>query len=516
MFAAPAIHARQHRTRVGLANNGKRCACEHYTQIKVAICELANAIMPERKLFAGARLRNLRRSNNLTQREFAKRLNISASYLNQLENNQRPLSAAVMLALVDAFEVDLAGFASDESVRMAADLREALADPILGGRRPSMQEMKIAIANTPDFAHAFLAVHRGYQNLQESLASLNDILERSFVPPIPLPYEEVRDFFHYSDNYFDTLDRRAEARAKEAGIDGTHNKEAAIERLGEKHGIAVTFETGSLSEHTLSQLNTDSKVLSINRDLPLPSQSFHLWHQIAMLEDREEIDKLIKEAPFKTKEGRMIAQIALANFSAGATLMPYGEILAAASDYRHDIDLLARRFCASIEQVAHRLSTLQRPGARGVPFYFVRVDRAGAITKRHSTTRLQFARYGGACPLWNVHQAFETPGEIVRQLAETPDGERYICIARTITKRSPGFRAPIRRYAIALGSPVDFVKDIVYGDDLKVESPNAYDKIGVSCRICNRMACAQRAVPPIDRSIRILLNRREIVPFQIN
>jgi len=472
--------------------------------------------MPGRKLFAGARLRNLRKSNDLTQREFAKRLDVSASYLNQLENNQRPLSASVLLALVDAFEIDLSGFASDESVRLVADLQEALADPILAGRRPSRQEMKLAISNTPEFAHAFLVLHRGYQNLQESMASYNDILERGQIAPIPLPYEEVRDFFHYNDNYFDKLDKSAEARARQAGIDGVRNKEAALARLEQKHEITVSLERGDLSREVFSEMDVDAKHLRINSEMPRSSQCFLLWHQIALIEDRAEIEKMITEARFQTAEGASIARIALGNFCAGATLMPYGEFLAAASDCRHDVELLATKFGASIEQVAHRLSTLQRPGARGVPFYFVRVDRAGAITKRHSTTRLQFARYGGACPLWNVHQAFETPGEIVRQLAETPDGERYICIARTVTKRSAGFRSPIRRYSIALGSPVDFAKYIVYADDLKVDSPDAYDKIGVSCRICNRKFCPQRAVPPIDRPISIDPNTRKIVPFQID
>ncbi|MFV2054037.1 helix-turn-helix domain-containing protein [Aliiroseovarius sp. YM-037] len=471
--------------------------------------------MAERKLFAGARLRNLRKDENLSQRDFAKRLGISASYLNQLENNQRPLSAAVMLALVDNFEIDLTSFAEDESIRLAADLNEALAEPILAGHRPSKQETKAAMAHAPEFVRALLAFHTGYQNLKNSLVSLNDILEKGQIPAIPLPYEEVRDFFHYSDNYFDSLDKAAEARAREVGIDGIKNKSAAVDRLAEKHGISVSFERGKLPGETLSELHPDSKRLIINTAHPEPSQTFLLWHQIALLEDTDEIDRIVDEAGFQTPEGRSIARMALANFSAGATIMPYGEFLAIASDLRHDLELLASKFGASLEQVAHRLSTLQRTGAKGVPFYFMRVDRAGAITKRHSTTRLQFARYGGACPLWNVHQAFETPGEIVRQLAETPDGERYVCIARTITKRGQGFNAPIRRYAIALGSPVEYVKDIVYGDDLKVNLLEAYDKIGISCRICNRTECPQRAVPPIDRNILVDTHTRRIVPFRI-
>lgn len=471
--------------------------------------------MQGRKLFAGARLRNLRQTTKLTQRDFATRLGISTSYLNQLENNQRPLSATVILGLVDGFGADLASFAADESDRLVADLGEAIADPIIKGTKPSRQDVKIAITNTPSFAHAFIAVHRGYQNLQERLAALNDVLEREAIPTAPLPYEEVRDFFHYNDNYFDELDRNAEARAKEAGADSVRDADAALERLASLHNISVAFERGTLKRDVFLEFCEGSQLLRVNAEMPPESQAFHLWHQIALLEDGDVIERLLEGAAFQSPEAASIARIGLGNFCAGATMMPYGAFQAAAMDFRHDIELLADRFGASLEQVSHRLSTLQRPGLRGVPFFFIRVDRAGTITKRHSTTKLQFARYGGACPLWNVHQAFETPGEIVRQLAETPDNERYVCIARTVTKRSMGFRAPIRRYAIALGSPIAYADNVVYADDLPVDRNEAYDKIGISCRICARRDCPQRSVPPIDRKIAIDPKERRVVPYHI-
>lgn len=146
--------------------------------------------------------------------------------------------------------------------------------------------------------------------------------------------------------------------------------------------------------------------------------------------------------------------------------------------------------------MAQRLSTLQRVGAKGVPFFFVRVDRAGTITKRHSATRLQFARFGGACPLWNVHSAFEAPGRILRQLAQTPDGARYLCLARDISKPGGSFRAPVRRYAIGLGYEILHAEHLVYADDLDLKTEAAYEPIGISCRICERRDCHQRAVPP--------------------
>ncbi|WP_370304080.1 short-chain fatty acyl-CoA regulator family protein, partial [Pseudooceanicola sp.] len=173
------------------------------------------------------------------------------------------------------------------------------------------------------------------------------------------------------------------------------------------------------------------------------------------------------------------------------------------------------RFGASIEPAAHRLSTLQRPGAKGIPFFFVRVDQAGTITKRHSATRLQFARFGGACPLWNVHRAFETPGRFLRQLAETPDGVRYISLARDISKSGGSFGAPVRRYAISLGCEVRHADSLVYADGLDLKNDSAYEPIGISCRICERKTCHQRSVPPLERRLTINADERGVLPYEV-
>src|SRR5690606_20828906 len=174
------------------------------------------------------------------------------------------------------------------------------------------------------------------------------------------------------------------------------------------------------------------------------------------------------------------------------------------------------RFGASVEQVAHRLSTLQRPGMKGVPVFFARIDRAGNITKRHSAAKLQFARFGAACPLWNVHQAFETPGRIIRQLAETPDGVRYLCVATELATGGGGSNAPQRRYAIALGCEISYAADFVYADGLDLTSRAAFEPIGISCRICERPNCAQRAVPPLKSRLSVNHNRRGVVPYAIS
>jgi predicted transcriptional regulator len=205
----------------------------------------------------------------------------------------------------------------------------------------------------------------------------------------------------------------------------------------------------------------------------------------------------------------------MANYFAGAVLMPYRRFAEAARETRHDLERLSIQFGASIEQVAHRLSTLQRPGAKGIPFFFVRVDQAGTITKRHSATRLQFARFGGACPLWNVHSAFETPGQFLRQLADTPDGVRYFCLARDVSKSGGAYHTPIRRFAIGLGCEVRHADQIVYADGLNTKLASAYQPIGISCRICERVGCHQRSVPPLEGKLRIDPNHRDALPYEV-
>jgi predicted transcriptional regulator len=238
-------------------------------------------------------------------------------------------------------------------------------------------------------------------------------------------------------------------------------------------------------------------------------------HQYALIAQGRLLEATLDLARFQTDTARSIAKVGMANYFAGAVLMPYGRFMEAAGETRHDLEELAVRFGASIEQVAHRLSTMQRPGAKGIPFFFVRVDQAGTITKRHSATRLQFARFGGACPLWNVHQAFETPGRFLRQLAETPDGVRYLCLARDVSKSGGSFHAPTRRFAIGLGCEVQHASAVVYADGMDIGTASAYQPIGISCRICERTNCHQRSVPPLERQLRIDPDQRGTLPYEI-
>jgi predicted transcriptional regulator/DNA-binding XRE family transcriptional regulator len=461
--------------------------------------------MNNRKLYAGAKLRETRTRLGLTQRAFAEKLGVSLPYLNQMENNNRPVSTAVVLALASEFGFDVTELASGESERLVADMKEALGDPVFGENAPPLPDLRLAASNTPALARAFLELHRAYRQQHERLASLDEALGREDARLQSSPWEEVRDFFHYCDNYVDAIDRAAERFA------GAGDPETAARALFERQGIAVEIADSP----TIRGYDAQARRLVLSDRAAPATRRFQLLHQVALIARNSLLDATLDLARFQTEEARAIAKIGLANYFAGAALLPYNRFLDAARETRHDLETLAHMFGASIEQVAHRLSTLQRPGAKGIPFFFVRVDQAGTITKRHSATRLQFARFGGACPLWNVHQAFETPGRFLRQLAETPDGVRYFCLARDVQKPGGSFRAPVRRYAIGLGCEVKHASDLVYADSMDLTNPSAFEAIGISCRICERTQCHQRSVPPLERRLRVDHDRRGMLPYEI-
>jgi predicted transcriptional regulator len=235
--------------------------------------------------------------------------------------------------------------------------------------------------------------------------------------------------------------------------------------------------------------------------------------QVARLEAADLIDEFAAADAFSSDEARELARIGFASYFAGALVLPYGRFLAEAEALRYDIELLAQRFGVSFETVCHRLSTMQRPDARGIPFFFVRVDRAGNISKRQSATDFHFSRTGGTCPLWNVYEAFAQPGKVLTQLSRMPDGRTYLWIARSVSRRSGGFGAPSRDFAVALGCDARHAERLVYSRGLNLRDPQAATDIGAGCKVCDRENCAQRAYPAVGKTLKIDGNVRRLAPY---
>lgn len=460
---------------------------------------------PPRRLFAGPQLRDLRRHHALSQAAAAARLGISTSYLSQIENGDRPLTELVLAALARAFPQDWGTIGEDAGLAAAAIA--AATDPRIDGGVDADPALTRALRRQPALARRLVALHAAYARVEAQVRVLDDRVD-SGESEARQPWEAVRDWFHGAGNYIDALDRGAEALAATFPADTTPRR-AIADRLQSRHRVTIELGEGG---GALRAYDPVRRTLRIDRTLPPESALFQLGHQLVRIELRDAIDATTAASGLTDSAAAALLSVGLANYAAGALLMPYSRFREAARIVRHDIDRLRQRFGVSFEQACHRLSTLQRPGAEGVPVFFCRVDMAGNITKRHSATPLQFARFGGACPLWIVHEAAAIPDRILVQRAETPDGVRYVTMAKGLVKPSGSYTRSPRRYAVTLGCETTHAADFVYADDLRGDG--AATPIGSSCRICPRLDCDQRAFPPAASAIAIDPDARGVVPYR--
>ena len=468
-----------------------------------------------RKTFLGVKLKTLREQRGLTQAALAQALKLSPSYVNQLENNERPLSVAVLLRLQSALGVDLQFFSEDDEARLFAQLHEIVAEtPVPGGVPES--ELRTLVQQMPGMAQLILRLHGRARGAEQRVSNLGGGERGAPLAAGPGPHEEVRDFFYAHHNHMDALDRAAEALATglggdEAGITPLSQQDLA-QRL-EAHLItAHRIQVQLVADERLRRYEPAQRLLLLSESLSPGQRAFQLATQLAYLECGAEMDRLIASASF-SPEAAALARIGLASYFAGAVVLPYRAFLSAAQALRHDIALLAKRFGVSFETVCHRLSTLQRREARGVPFFFVRVDRAGNISKRQSATDFHFSRSGGTCPLWNVYEAFGQPGRVLTQVARMPDGRSYLWIAHCELRATGGYGSPAREFAIGLGCDLRHAEQLVYAKGLDLGDPDSATPIGPGCKLCEREGCAQRAFPALGKHLRIDENERTAEPY---
>ncbi|WP_298917037.1 helix-turn-helix domain-containing protein [uncultured Algimonas sp.] len=448
------------------------------------------------KLLIGPRLRRLRTQLGLTQTRMAEDLGISGSYLNLMERNQRAMSAKVLLKLSETYDIDLSDLTSGTDRQLVGELFDALRDPALGQDRVPKSEVEDVVGASPATARALIRLHERYTQLSRRLVREEGADEVLDALDAAVPADElVRDALHRARNYFDPLDRAAEALAQEMRLRRGEPMAMLRERLAERHNIVVRVLPYDLLPGMLRYFDRHSGRLNLSELLPDSSRRFQVAARLAMLEQRPLIDRLIAELALGRPEAERLMRTTLANYFAAALLMPYGAMLKAAEDLRYDIDALAHRFGTSAEQVAHRLTTLSRAGARGVPLFFVRIDIAGNLSKRFSQGRFTFPRFGGACPRWHVHDAFAHADRTLVQTVEMPDGARYLTVCKRVTRSGGTTRAPAQSFAIALGCDIAHAGRLVYGDDIQGEPT----PIGPNCYLCDRDACPQRAHPPLGR-----------------
>jgi len=451
----------------------------------------------------GPKVRALRRQAGLSQVQFAERLGISPSYLNLIEANKRPLTANLLLQLAHGFQVDLKTFAPDEDQRLADDLMEAFGDPLFESLDLPAGEVRDLAQNGPGLARAVFLLYQSYREARRRMDTLSDQLSDGQGFPAaasPLPSEAAGDFVQRKMNHFPELEQAAEDLWPQPTPDQDFLYSGLVDAFRER-GIQVRIHWAEETPGVLRRYDPAQRVLSLSELLSPRSRTFQLAHQWALLALGDLLDQLTEDPLLVEPVARSMARVALANYFAGAVLMPYTPFLRAARTARYDIELLSRRFQASFEQVCHRLTTLRRPGAEGVPFHFLRIDIAGNISKSFSASGIRFARYSGCCPRWNVHASFLTPGLIRTQISEMNDGRKYFCIARTVNKDTGNYRGQHAIQALGLGCEIGHARELVYADGLVLDQSPV--PIGVTCRLCDRAECEQRAFPPLHQAIRV-------------
>lgn len=453
----------------------------------------------------GAKVRALRRARAMTQVQLAERLGISASYLNLIEHNRRSLSAPLLIRLAEVFDLDLRSLSTEQHAREVADLMEVFGDPIFDGEDVTTAEVKDLVASCPSAARGVLGLYRAYRSAREAADSLAARLtdgDLEGAGAAQLPTEEVSDLIQRHMNHFPELEVGAEALWRDARLDREDLGTALARRLGQL-GVEVRIGRATELDGAVRRYDPAARVLWLSEVLRRGSRHFQLAHQLGLLTQAAVLDRLASDPRLTAEPSRRLARVALANYFAGAVLMPYRPFLEAARTERYDVELLGNRFRCAFEQICHRLTTLRRPGAEGVPFHMVRVDIAGNISKRFSASGLRFARFAGACPRWIVFEAFTTPGLVRTQLSQMPDGATYFWIARTVRKEGGAFHAPRSVLSIGLGCEVSHARSLVYADGIDLAAPGAVVPVGITCRLCERMDCEQRAFPPLTHPLTV-------------
>lgn len=460
----------------------------------------------------GFKIKNERRKKGISQSEMSGKLGISSSYLNLIKSGKRNVNVDLLLKASEFLEIDLKDLSKKEDANLYHDVLELLGENIFEDLDITNLEVKDLANNSPLVAKALIRLGDFYKKQNKEIYSKIESISEDNIKSLKstFPGEVVADFLQDNKNYFPELEDYASKVFKSINQKNRARHVLLLDYLKDKHKIEVIDIVPSEKENFTKKFDESAKKLYLSDYLTLETKKLYVAYQIAQMEAMDIINKYLESYPFQNEESKKLTTISLTNYAAAAMLMPYNLFHEACYKHRYDLELLQHSFATSFEQVAHRVTCLQNPKLKGIPFHMLRVDIAGNISKRLSLSGIQIPRYGGACPRWNIHSAFITPGKIQAALSKMTDGERYVCIARTIEKgigRHGVYRSIV---SIGLGCQVKYAKDFVYSDQLNLNDDKAAIPIGVNCRTCTRVDCQQRAFPPLNKSFKIDLNKRGV------
>ena len=469
----------------------------------------------------GSKIRKERRLKGLSQSILSKKLGISASYLNLLESGRRTITVPLLIKIGNELGISLKDLTVESNKRILSDIMDVLSNEIFDDLDITNIETNEFISNNPNIAKALLVLNDSYKSLREDMQNRLEILDvESSIKEkksTRLPVEIVSDFLQENKNYFHILEQKAEELRGNiglnlgAGIGSTEIK--FISYLKSQHSINVKIIPTEDDQKSIKKFDKNNNILFLSEMLTYTARNFHLAYQIAFLDGKILIDEIIQKNNFYSEEVITLLNISLMNYFAAALIMPYDDFLNSAKKYKYDVEILMHHYAASFEQITHRLTNLQRPGNEGVPFHFLKTDIAGNVSKRFSLSGIHIPRHGGSCPRWNVYIAFLSPGKILPQISRMPDGKVYFCIARAYEKGIERHGMPKSFVSIGLGCDMQYAKELTYSEGMDLQNKNLETPIGVSCRICPRIDCQQRAFPPIDKDLKLDITYRGVSPY---
>ena len=468
--------------------------------------------MTQIDLQIGHKIKTKRRKLGIAQAALSKKISISPSYLNLIESGKRKVSVDLLLKLANELNIEISDISKKTDTNLYQNLMDLLGDNLFEDLDITNFDIKELVNTNPLIAKALVKLGDNYKKKNQDIVSKVENISGKFIDSRKnsFPGEVVSDFLQENENYFPKLEEFASNFFSKIQINNRMGYTSICEYLLRKHGIVVKDVVPDEKKPFTKQFDVDKKIFLVSDYLTLETKKLYAGAQVAQLEFSQVIDEYLNSFSFPSEEAKKLSKVALLNYAGAAIIMPYKPFYEECIKQRYDVELLQNTFAVSFEQVAHRITCLQDPKMKGIPFHMLRADVAGNISKRFSLSGIEIPRYGGACPRWNIYKAFTMPGKINAAVSKMSNGEKYICIARTVEKGIGKHGMEKTLLSIGLGCQAKYAKDFVYADSLNLNDKKTETPIGVNCRTCDRMDCQQRAFPPLHKKFDIDLNKRGI------
>jgi len=468
--------------------------------------------MSQINLQIGHKIRTKRRKLGVSQLDLSKKLFISPSYLNLIESGKRKINVDLLLKLSNELGIEISDISKKGDTNLYQNLMDLLGDNLFENLDITNFEIKELVNTNPLIAKALIKLGDNYKKKNQDIVSKVENISGKFIDgrKNSFPGEVVSDFLQENENYFPKLEEFASNFFNKIQSNNRVGYSSICDYLFNKHGIEVKDVVPDEKKPFTKQFDLEKKKFLVSDYLNLETKKLYSGAQVAQLEASEVIDEYLNSFSFPSEESKKLSKVALLNYAGAAIIMPYKPFYEECIKQRYDVELLQNTFAVSFEQVAHRITCLQDPKMKGIPFHMLRADVAGNISKRFSLSGIEIPRYGGACPRWNIYKAFTMPGKINAAVSKMSNGDKYVCIARTVEKGIGKHGMEKTLLSIGLGCQVKYAKDFVYADSLNLNDKKTETPIGVNCRTCDRMDCQQRAFPPLHKKFDIDLNKRGI------